>query len=164
MCSRNIAAAQMRAEHACAQLTFAASSKYWATPPDNRLKAAEHRAAGRFIVPGICTWHKGNMTAHRASLTPNQYSTVKFELSAGGRPVAKLCPGAATALKVTFSAPRYGLLTSTVGTFAEGDPWDCANRWVGGCRQPLVAVEWRSAGCCITLWLTTIHQSRPVWT
>lgn len=61
-------------------------------------------------------------------LSPVKDDAVRFELSSGGRPTGRLCPGVPTAVKVDFPAPRYGLLTSTAGAFAEGDPWDCPNR------------------------------------
>lgn len=59
-------------------------------------------------------------------LAPVPDPQARFELSttaSGGR-ANRLCPGVATAVKVTFSSPRYALLTATAGTFAEGDPWD----------------------------------------
>lgn len=48
----------------------------------------------------------------------------KFTVSLAGKPVNKLCPGSNHAVKLEFPFPRYALLTSTHGTFAEGDPWD----------------------------------------
>lgn len=80
-----------------------------------------------------CTQHP--QTAHMGGrgaghLAPVKDDAVKFELQSSGNPITKLCPGASHTLKVVFPLPRYGLLTSTVGTFAEGDAWDCPNRAV----------------------------------
>lgn len=54
----------------------------------------------------------------------------KFLVSINGRPAAKLCPGAQHLVRVVLPTSRYGLLSSSAGEFAEGDPWDCPNRVV----------------------------------
>lgn len=92
-------------------------------------------------IAETCTSHP--VQAHMGGrggghLAPIKDASVKFQLSVAGKPVAKLCPGATHTVRVQFAAPRHALLTSTVGTFAEGDPWDCPNRVLLDTRQAVV--------------------------
>jgi hypothetical protein len=59
-----------------------------------------------------------------------------FSVTLGGKTVTKLCPGQSHAVRVSFPLARYGLVSSTAGSFKEGDPWDwCGGPGVTGVRQ-----------------------------
>jgi hypothetical protein len=73
--------------------------------------------------------HTRTHTTHPHTQTPRPKSSIKFSVSTlGGKASPRLCPGASHVVTVRLPTPRYGLLTSSAGSFREGDPWDCPNR------------------------------------